>query len=112
PAIDDEDTLAPLTLQRQPVWVFTLAQRGRRFRRVGHYLLESRCDAPRDVLHDARLGDDDGLEKRNRNTQHLAGRLSDNIDKQLVACHEGQFAECAAWFKPCKEPSGPPIANN
>ena len=81
-AVDDENLLGSLALELEAVGIIALAKRGGRLRRIGHDRFHPLGDGPRDVLHRARLGHDDGLEQRHRNQQHLAARLGDEVRQQ------------------------------
>ena len=98
-AVDDEDLLRPLALEAQAVGIVALAERRRRLGRIGHHLLEPVGDGSGDVLHRAGVAHDGRLEDGDRNPQHLAARLGDEIRHRLVAAHQRHLAKRIAGLE-------------
>ena len=98
-AVDDEDLFRTFTLERESVGVVALAKCRGGLRRIGQDRLHPLGNDPRDVPHCARFGDNDGLEERHRDEQHLAVRFGDEVRDRLFARHQGHFAECVAGLE-------------
>ena len=110
-AVDDEDFLRPFAFELQAIRIISLVQGGACSVGVSHERLDSLRDGPRNMLHRAGLGDDNGLKQRHRNQQHLARRFGHQVGKQGIAGHQCGLAKCLAGFQfpqamPCAAVAG------